>query len=63
MAEGYLCLDALSGRMMEKWFDFNPDNLIMTVAAAMVLSGVSVGADTELLIERMRPLGRPGGCE
>jgi hypothetical protein len=49
--------------MMEKWFDFTPDNHIMAVAATLVLSGVSVGADVELLIERMRPLGCPGDCE
>jgi hypothetical protein len=49
--------------MIEKWVDFGADNLIMGVAAALVLSAVPIGADIELLIERMRPLGCPGDCE
>jgi hypothetical protein len=47
--------------MSEKWFDFGADNLIMALAATVVLS--DVGAEVELLIERMRPLECPGDSE
>jgi len=46
--------------MIEKWFDFGADNLIMAVAATVVLSGVSFGAEVRPLIERMRPLACRG---
>jgi hypothetical protein len=49
--------------MMEKWFDFSPDNFIIALAATKVLSGVWTEVDTGLLSERMRPLGYPGGSE
>jgi hypothetical protein len=54
---------ALWERMMEKSFDLTDDSPIMTVAAAVALSDVSIGAGPRLPGERMQPLGKPGKSE